>query len=372
MPIIVSRRGKNAQKVHESGVVNEGYLQEYVTSNPDALPITDIKEDVRLMIVGREFPTNSGPVDVLAVDGDGDIYLIETKLYKNPDKRLVLAQVLDYGAALWRGYGDPSNFIADVDRFMTRRTGEGLGHNLNSFFGYDELQIQEVMDAIRNQIHVGKFRFVILMDQLTERLRDLILYMNERTAFDIYAVEMEFYQHQGLEIVIPKLFGAQVTKSVTSGGRGIQSRRWDEESFFAALGERSPQSSVEVAKGIMAWTKRNADHVWWGHGSRDGSFGDNHQVAGVKYNFFAVYTYGKIEIYFQHLANKPSFQSEAKRLELRDRLNEIAGVEIPAEALVKRPSIPLAVLVPPESQSAFQSVLDWILNETRSYHAKAN
>ena len=95
MPIIISRGGQGAQKLLESGVADEDYLQQYVANNPDALPIEEIKEDVRLMIVGREFPTPSGPIDVLALDGDGEIYIIETKLYKNPDKRLVMAQVLD-------------------------------------------------------------------------------------------------------------------------------------------------------------------------------------------------------------------------------------------------------------------------------------
>jgi hypothetical protein len=50
----------------------------------------------------RAFPTNSGPIDALGINKDGEIYIIETKLYKNPDKRLVVAQVLDYGASLWQ------------------------------------------------------------------------------------------------------------------------------------------------------------------------------------------------------------------------------------------------------------------------------
>ncbi len=133
MPIIVSRDGRNAQKVLESGVADEDYLQRFVADNPDSLPIEDIKENVRLMVIGREFDTPSGPIDILAVDDDGDIYIIETKLYKNADKRLVLAQVLDYGAALWRGYTDPTKFISDVDTFMIRRTGNGLPHDCYSF-----------------------------------------------------------------------------------------------------------------------------------------------------------------------------------------------------------------------------------------------
>ena len=37
----------------------------------------------------------------------------------------------------------------------------------------------------------------------------------------------------------------------------------------------------------------------------------------------------------------------AKRLDLRDRLNRIPGVEIAAEALKRRPTIPLAAFTDP-------------------------
>lgn len=126
--------------------------------------------------------------------------------------------------------------------------------------------------------------------------------------------------------------------------------------------------AVEAAKGILVWAEQNADYVWWGRGSRSGSFGDGQDVAGVKYNMFAVYTYGRIEIYFQYLANKPSFLVEAKRLELRDRLNAIDGVVIPMDALTKRPSIALDTLASAESQSQFLSVLDWALEEIKGHH----
>ena len=97
MAIIVSKGGKGAKKIEKSDFEVEDYLQQYVYDNPESIPLTDIKEGVRLLVLAREFPTQSGPIDVLGVDRDGEIYCIETKLYKNPDKRLVVAH-----AGLWR------------------------------------------------------------------------------------------------------------------------------------------------------------------------------------------------------------------------------------------------------------------------------
>jgi RecB family endonuclease NucS len=61
--------------------------------------------------LAREFSTKSGPIDALGVDKDGELYLIETKFYKNPDKRTVVAQVLDYGASLWSNFRGPLEIL---------------------------------------------------------------------------------------------------------------------------------------------------------------------------------------------------------------------------------------------------------------------
>src|SRR5688572_16594753 len=91
MAIIISRGGVGATPVQPSGVPNEEYLEQYVANNPQSLPLQDIKDDLQLLMIARQFSTTSGPIDVLAVDSEGDVYIIETKLFRNPDKRQVVA-----------------------------------------------------------------------------------------------------------------------------------------------------------------------------------------------------------------------------------------------------------------------------------------
>ena len=91
MAIIVQREGEQAKIVSESRFPNEAELQRYVYENPETLPISDIKEDAQFTVLDKETPTGTGYIDILGVDGDGELYIIETKLYKNSDKRKVLA-----------------------------------------------------------------------------------------------------------------------------------------------------------------------------------------------------------------------------------------------------------------------------------------
>ncbi len=62
MSIIISKEGKNAERLDRTSIAQENYLQEYILDNPKTLPIDDIKEDLRLLILAREFPTGSGPI----------------------------------------------------------------------------------------------------------------------------------------------------------------------------------------------------------------------------------------------------------------------------------------------------------------------
>lgn len=67
MAIIISKNGKNAEKVDQSNFALEDRLQEYIYDNPDTIPLYEIDEDTRLFIAAREFSTKSGPIDALGV-----------------------------------------------------------------------------------------------------------------------------------------------------------------------------------------------------------------------------------------------------------------------------------------------------------------
>jgi hypothetical protein len=62
MTIIVSKNGSNAKIVKPTGFDEERSLQEYIHENPESIPIHELRDDKKLLILKREFPTNSGPI----------------------------------------------------------------------------------------------------------------------------------------------------------------------------------------------------------------------------------------------------------------------------------------------------------------------
>jgi hypothetical protein len=301
MSIIISRDGKHATKVERSVIQQEDYLQRYIHANPDALPLHEIKTDLRLLILAREFPTGSGPIDALGIDGDGEIYVIETKLYKNPDKRLVLAQVLDYGASLWQTYTDPSDFIVRLEQHVQTGLGKGLSASVQEFFGVDDAEFSDIMDSIKRNLSAGTFRFIVLMDRLEERLKHLISFVNANSRFDIIGVELDFYQHEGFEIIIPSLYGAEQKKEIGSTSSAGVRRKWDEVSFFADAESKLDQRDSTALHTLYAWAMANADEVSWGTGGKNGSF--NVKFAGVNQrSVLSAFSSGKLTVNFKWLS----------------------------------------------------------------------
>ena len=98
---LIYSTGGITRRLEPSMFGNEDALQAYICRSPEAIPLEELGEGIRLHVLGREFPTRSGPIDALGTDHQGTAYIVETKLFKNADKRRVLSQVLDYGAALW-------------------------------------------------------------------------------------------------------------------------------------------------------------------------------------------------------------------------------------------------------------------------------
>lgn len=333
MAIIISQNGKNAVKVDKSAFEKEDSLQQYIYQNPESIPLYDIKEDIRLLILAREFPTNSGPIDAIGVDKQGEIYIIETKLYKNPDKRTVVAQSLDYGAALWRHSNDFNEFTSILSDDVQKKFKTSLNQKLQEYFGLSDEELVTLLDSVKNNLSDGALHFVILMDSLDDRLKDLILYVNQNSQFDIYAVELEYYKHDTYEIVIPRIYGTEVKKDIAVASSSSSRISWTEESLLRQAEELLSVEVYNNFKKIYNFAKESADEVRLGTGQKS-SFNPIWYSVRDK-SLFSLYTNGRMGINFHWLINDD--KSNIKIVDdFKKKLQEI-GFEIPDNYTEVRP-----------------------------------
>ena len=301
MSLIISKNGKGAQRLNQTAFDKEDYLQQYIYDNPVAVPVYEIDEDIRLLILAREFGTASGPIDALGVDQHGNIYLIETKLYKNADKRTVVAQVLDYGASLWRSSIDFNDFTLQLDRHVAKQFNTTLTEKLQNFFDIDSESTSTLMENMKSNLASGTFRFVVLMDSLERRLKDLILFMNRNSQFDVYAVELEYYKYQEYELIIPRLYGGEIKKEVTGVRASAQAMSLDD--FWSALTESLPEDQSSAIRRLIEALIPKASSVKMGTKSVSLIFDKVSDKALV-----AFYANGYMSLNFGHLANEDDKQ----------------------------------------------------------------
>lgn len=74
-----------------------------------------------------------------------------------------------------------------------------------------------------------------------------------------------------------------------------------------------------------------------------------------------LYPTGWAEVVFQHLSTRPPFDDTTLRDELRQRLNRIDGVDIPAARLAMRPNISTKYLVGPGALDVIAETLSWFI-----------
>ena len=150
---------------------DEHWLQRLVHDHPDCLPVEEIEPGFGQPIpVCMELPTKHGPVDNLLITPDGDLVIVEVKLWRNPEsRRKVVAQALDYASCLFEmDYAELEQAVLKAD-FGDGSRPERL-HDL--FSGADAKDEASFVDAMNQNLRRGRALILVVGDGIrTEAAR---------------------------------------------------------------------------------------------------------------------------------------------------------------------------------------------------------
>jgi hypothetical protein len=370
---VLIRSDGDEYPVPETPLPLEANLHDALTKHPELLPSEDMGLG-RTVVVGRESAFASGYADLILIDDRGQVCLVEVKKEGNPDTRRVVAQLLDYAAALWgKTLGE---FEQDVFLPYRRAVAGGASISLRKFLADefasgveeapDDLDLSpsgvgEVETALAENLHSGRFVLVVAAPEIPEGVRRVLDYMNAQ-GHRLYGLEISYFNGPA-ECFVPRLsIQPPPLEPITPVARA-----WDQASILQQLRLRKGDEATEVAEAIFAWADNLGLRRWYGAGLKDGScyFGQDDERGYLRP--LIVWTYGVITINFGEMASgkHPSFAPEGKRRELQRRLNQIAGVSITDDRIDKYPSIALSVLADPHRLQEFFRVMEWALAEMR-------
>ena len=136
---------------------DERWLQTLIHRHPACLPIGEIEPAFDdLTPVCMELPVSSGSVDNLLMTADGNIVIVEVKLWRNPEsRRTVIAQALDYATAMFRmDYEDLESSVIGADFDDGERPS-----SLYDLFRDDPDVLPEgaFVDAVNRNLNLGSY-----------------------------------------------------------------------------------------------------------------------------------------------------------------------------------------------------------------------
>jgi hypothetical protein len=168
---------------------------------------TLVSQDDRPVVVAREVSTSTGGrIDVVAVDQDGVISLCECKLDRNSgSRREVLGQVIEYAASL--------NGISfeQFRRMLEVRLGADPVDAMRDHAS-DDFDPIAWREAVSGALAEGRFRLIIAVDELTDALKQTVIYLNERASFSLVVAELRRVKKDGVDILASTLFGEEAAR----------------------------------------------------------------------------------------------------------------------------------------------------------------
>jgi len=214
----------------------------------------------------------------------------------------------------------------------------------------EELFRNNISQALKS----GSFILVIVVDEINEELNRIIKYINEcsSSVFSLHALEMNRFQFDSTEILVPHLHGTSTKPSTET-----QRKQWTSERFFKVLSQSNPPGAVKIVEDLYNWTREAADRTWFGNGIEEGSFTFHYLKEGRTIAPFSVWTNGKIALDFGYL--NQALSNETLQ-EFYEKITKIPTLQQIPASFNKFPSVRVEALGDPENMYQFKEAVTWL------------
>lgn len=203
-----------------------------------------------------------GKVDIVGIDAEGTITLVECKLHTNSQiRREIVGQIIAYASGLagvsYRQFAGA--FEARAKQSLVEAVSAAAGHDVDSV---------EFEEAVNDKLNRGHFRLVVAVDVIRDELRASVEYLNVhlQDTVSFMALELGYLKQDGVEILVPRTFGAELA-ATRKDPDGKSKARWTLEQVDSAVKQVQDRAQREVAERLLEHAKRNNAMVIGGTGA---------------------------------------------------------------------------------------------------------
>lgn len=293
---------------------DEGHLRDLLARFPElVLAGRGDGERRPVWTIGREVPVPSGSIDVLLLDGDGGVWVVETKLAKSSEvKKQVVGQVLSYAAdiATWTAedlVARASPHLGDLTERIDASLGVGRG--------------QEVLERAAERLAAGDLTALVVVDELNTVLRRLVEFVNRYALFELLALQVQVVTHAGARLFFPTVVGEVATPKAVKASDGPG---------FADLIAAATPATQELERRLDALAAERRWRV------KPGPKSKGYELESGRLLFRLYPQWDMLQLYMEHFRHRP---------DLDERIRAAIGQVTERAPAPKFPSLPASDLV---------------------------
>jgi len=190
----------------------EPELHDYVIENSEIIFSEFLDKGIKICAIGEELNNENGRADIIFLDQNGSLYIVETKLDSNTDRRHVLSQVTQYMSAVWSQcvHHKFEYFINDCEESIKNKFkfSGNFDEYIRQKFDIDEKTVNEIKRKLENNIRGNSIFGVIIMDYIENPLKlDIDYFLTNQ--FNICGIELQKYSESDTFFVVPQYYGLE-------------------------------------------------------------------------------------------------------------------------------------------------------------------
>lgn len=232
--------GDQPRRLSTAKLPTEATLEEYLERDPSLL-------GEKLLVIGRQVRTPYGKfIDLLAMDGDGNLHVLELKRDKTP--RDVVAQVLDYGS-----------WVSTLKREKVIELANGHLGDVAFETAFADLFGDQIPEELN-----GDVRLTVIAAELDDSSERIVTYLQQQFQVPINVVFFSYLEDDGRRYLTRSWL---VSPTAIESGASAPARRgkraeWNGRDWFVSFGDGMGRSWDDartygfVSAGGGAWYSR--------------------------------------------------------------------------------------------------------------------
>lgn len=193
----------------------EPELQDFLLSNYQIIFDEFLEGQDKVIPLGKELRLREGLADFVFLDDVGRLFIVETKLSDNSDRRKIFAQLIDYGQSIYNQFKNKTSvddFLNICQHSLENAFGKSvnLENTIKSEFGIDNTELEILKKEIQNNIDSNNnIYFIVVMDKIDYSILRTLNYLHSKN-IHVYAVEIKKLAIKNSKnLIIPRFYGLE-------------------------------------------------------------------------------------------------------------------------------------------------------------------